>query len=89
MGIIAATGISQLASVGKSSGGGGTTGYSGGVPVQNTRDVVTAPEATLSRAIDITINGIADESRFTGQQVRELIQRINEEVGNGARIQVS
>lgn len=52
---------------------------------------ISAPALTQasSRQSNITISGVNPSSIFTGSQVRELIQRINEEVRDGAVLQVA
>lgn len=61
---------------------GSTVGYSGGVPVQN----IQGNQGGSSRSLDVSLSGIGMSDLFTGEQVRTLIGKINEEIDDGAII---
>lgn len=80
MGLIAATGLGQIASL----GGGGPSGGGGGSSSSSV-DSTTSPETTAppSRAVSIYLEA---HNVYSGKQVQELIDLINGEVANGATL---
>ena len=85
---IAASGAAQLAAArGASKGGGGSISAGGGgagaiptSPVLQEPDLVT--QAEPSRNVSISLTG----GLYSGEDVRELIRAINEEIGDGAEL---
>ncbi len=87
LGLIAATGLAQIAATGQSSGGsmgGGTaTGYSKSTPTQSTTQKAEGPKVNSV----VTINLTGDT--FGQKQVRELIEKINDAVSDGATLRLA
>jgi hypothetical protein len=90
MGLVAATGLLQAASVGS---GGASAGSAGGVPIQ-TQDVggvggtvagVGSVSATRGQVVNIQLVG----SMFGRDQVRDLIQQINESIADGSVLRLT
>jgi hypothetical protein len=89
MGIIAATGLLQAASV---SSAGAAAGAIGGVPIQ-TQDVGggmggiggTSASSTRGQVVNIQLTG----SMFGRDQVRDLIEQINESIADGSVLRLT
>lgn len=87
IGLIAATGLAQAAGAMSSSSGslqGGASGSIGGRSSAPSSPVAVAP-ARSGSMVAITLNG----ETFGRQQVRDLIEQINEAVGDGARLRLT
>lgn len=86
VGIIAATGLAQAASVGGGSSSSLRGGASGSIGGNSSAPSSPVPAATPERAA-VTIN--LQGNTFDQKSVRDLIQKINEAVGDGARLRVA
>lgn len=82
VGIIAATGLAQAS--GAIKGGGGSSGYSGGVPVQNTQNQSRSDGS--GRAIDVSISGVSPGDLITYETASAMLKKINEVIDDGATI---
>jgi uncharacterized protein with PIN domain len=92
-GAITASGLAQVSSIKSASFGGGAapsvSSTSAGLPTTPTTSGGGTESGGSSRSVDISVSGIGLNDLFSGQQIRDLIDGINEEVGNGARIRFS
>jgi hypothetical protein len=87
-GLHLAAGLAQVSAIQSTSFGGGggagtTPSAAGSTPVVNSQPVpVAAVQTTSTKTVTITLNGAG----YSKEAVRELIQSINEEVGDGVRL---
>lgn len=81
---VAAAGAAQIASIRSTSMGGGGSARR---PSVSTGSVQQQPQPTAPQQ-SIFIEGLDPNARFTGDQIRRLIDQVNEAVRNGAQILV-
>lgn len=85
-GVATAAQISQIASTSYGGGAGGAVSAGAGASSQSPAQ---APAQQQERQVaNITLVG-GDSATFTGEQVRNMLEGLNEQIGNGARLRVS
>ncbi|MBZ9674556.1 tape measure protein [Mesorhizobium sp. ES1-1] len=83
---IAATGIAQLATMGSGGGSGGDGGFSGGDSLGGGGGG-TSSVAASQKVIQVTLQG-SETAQMSKNQVRDLIDLINDAQKDGSRVQV-
>lgn len=93
---VAFANISNLRSVisGSGGGGGGGSSISATVPALDTTDTTTetfgaeAEEAPVQKVVTIAVEGVDDDALLTKNQLRQVVDQINEEASANVRINV-
>lgn len=91
-GAIAVAGAAQIATIASTSfnkgGGGSSSASSAAVPAVSSDSSSSFSGEQNTKSTEISISGIDSNAMFSGEQVRELISAINEELGDGTQLNI-